>query len=86
MIGFWKRALTAAERTALYNNGDGLSFARMAAAAPPTTTPTPNPYAGWQDAITATPVISSMPRPASNGLTGQGGSYTDSYTYDANAI
>lgn len=32
-VGFWKRILTADERTALYNGGAGLSYAAMASAA-----------------------------------------------------
>ena len=34
-VGFWKRALTSAERTQLYNGGAGLSYAAMVALSSP---------------------------------------------------
>jgi hypothetical protein len=40
-VGIWGRLLTSTEKTALYNNGQGLSYQAMASIAVPTSTPTP---------------------------------------------
>jgi hypothetical protein len=60
-VGFWKRSLTGAEITTLYNSGAGLSYDFGTSGACPTPTNTPTSTSTQTATITQTPTTSQTP-------------------------
>lgn len=76
-MGFWKKVLTGAERTLLYNSGAGCDYPFTVCEATPTATATFTPT--FTPTYTYTPTITNTPTPtATNTFTP---TFTPTYTY-----